>query len=147
MCYGWEPDDIVQIITDLKEKNERNSLEIIVKSLEKTALELGKRYRDKDYPNINLSNFISRFYSNDDENVSLIKNEPNEIIMETKKCKIFEIFNMLKQTDIGFQYKCRQDYFMIKGYDNSYILKIEKCLMKGDECCIHHFCVKPYNKF
>jgi hypothetical protein len=34
MCYGWEPDDIVQIITDLKEKNERGSLEIIDKSLD-----------------------------------------------------------------------------------------------------------------
>jgi hypothetical protein len=139
MCYGWEPDDIVQIITDLRENNEKNSLEIIGKALEKTALELGAKYRSEDYPNINLFNFISRFYSNNDQNKSLIKNEPKEVIMETKKCKIFEIFKMLKQTDIGFQYKCRQDFFMIKGYDNSFTLNIEKCLMKGDEYCIHHY--------
>jgi molybdopterin converting factor small subunit len=139
MCYGWEPDDIVQIITDLRENNEKNSLEIIGKALEKTALELGSKYRSEDYPNTNLFNFISRFYSNNDQNISLIKNESNEAIMETKKCKIFEIFKTLRQTDIGFQYKCRQDYFMIKGYDNSFILNIKKCLMKGDECCIHHY--------
>jgi hypothetical protein len=142
MCYGWEPDDIVQIITDLEKGNEKKSLEIIDRALEKSALELGKQYRDKDYPHINLFNYISRFCSNDDENISLIRNEPNEIIMETKECRIFEIFNMLKRIDIGFQYKCRQDYFIIKGYNNAYILNIEKCLMKGDECCIHHYTKK-----
>ena len=137
MCYGWEPDDIVQIITDLRKDNETNSLRKIDESLEKTAFELGKRYRDKDSPNVNLKNYVTRFC--DSEDTSLLKNEPNEIIMETKKCKIFEIFNMLGQTEIGFQYKCRQDYFILKGYDNSYTLEIEKCLMKGDDCCIHHF--------
>jgi hypothetical protein len=137
MCYGWEPDDIVQIITNLIKDNETNSLKIIDESLEKTAFELGKRYRDRDYPNINLSNYVTRFCNSED--VSLLKNEPNEIIMKTGKCRIFEIFNMLGQTEIGFQYKCRQDYFMLKGYDNSYTLEIEKCLMKGDECCIHHY--------
>jgi hypothetical protein len=142
MCYGWEPDDIVQIITDLQKNNEKDPLEIIDTALEKTAFELGKRYRNKDHPHVNLSNYILRWYSDDDENVALIKNEPNEIIMKTKKCKIFEIFNTLKQTDIGFRYKCRQDYFIIKGYGNSFALKIEKCLMKGDECCIHHFMIK-----
>ena len=39
MCFGWEPDDIVQIITDLKKENESNSLRIIDKSLEKTEQE------------------------------------------------------------------------------------------------------------
>ncbi len=138
MCYGWEPDDIVQIIVDIKKYN-GEALETINKALEKTALELGKRYRDKDYPNINLSNFISRFYTKDSEDVKLLQNKPNEKLMETRKCKIFEIFKELKQTDIGFQYKCRQDYFIIKGYNKSYSLKIEKCLMKGDNCCIHHY--------
>jgi hypothetical protein len=137
MCYGWEPDDIVQIITNLERENETKSLEIIDKSLEKTAFELGNLFRKKDYPNINLSNYVSRFCN--DENVFLLKNETNEIIMETKKCKIFDIFNKLKKIEIGFKYKCRQDYFMLKGYDNSYTLEIEKCLMKGDECCIHHY--------
>ena len=137
MCYGWEPDDIVQIITDLESENETKSLEIIDKSLEKTAFELGNLFRKEDHPNINLSNYISRFCN--DENVFLLKNETNEIIMETRKCKIFDIFNKLKKTEIGFQYKCRQDFFMLKGYDDSYTLKIEKCLMKGDECCIHHY--------
>ena len=138
MCYGWEPDDIIQIITDLKKDNETRSLKIIDEALEKTAFELGKKYRDEDYPNVNLSNYVSRFCNND-ENVSLIKSEPNEIIMKTIECKIFKIFNMLKQTEIGFQYKCRQDYFILKGYDNSYVLTIEKCLMKGDESCVHHY--------
>jgi len=138
MSYGWEPDDIVQIINDLKENNEDASLKIIDKSLEKTALELGKKYRDNDYPNINLTNFISRFYGNN-ENISIIKKDQNEVIVKTNKCKIFEIFKSLKRTDIGFQYKCRQDYFILKGYDNNCSLEIEKSLMKGDECCIHHY--------
>ena len=137
MCYGWEPDDVVQIINDLKKENEENSLKIIGESLEKTAFELGRRYRKKDHPVINLSNYTSRFCNKED--VTLLKNEQNEVIMETKKCKIFEIFNMLKETEIGFYYKCRQDYYMIKGYDDSCTLEIEKCLMKGDECCIHHY--------
>jgi hypothetical protein len=138
MCYGWEPDDIVQIIIDIK-KHDKKNLEIIDKALEKTALELGKKYKRNDHPKINLSNFISHFYNEKDENITLLQNKPNEIIMETRRCKIYEIFKELKQTDIGFQYKCRQDYFIVKGYNNTFTLRIEKCLMKGDACCIHHY--------
>jgi hypothetical protein len=136
MCYGWEPDDIVQIIVDLQKNNEGRALEIINRSLEKTAFQLGRQYRDKDYPHISLSKYVSRFCNN---MADIMKSETNEIIMKTKKCSIFEIFSMLNQTEIGFQYKCRQDYFMLKGYDDSCLLMIEKCLMKGDECCIHHY--------
>jgi len=60
VCYGWEPDDIVQIINDIKKCN-KEVLEIIDKALEKTALELGKKYSYKDYPNINLITFYITF--------------------------------------------------------------------------------------
>ena len=139
MCYGWEPDDIVLIITNLHKNKENNALEIINKSLEETALELGKTYKDKDYPNINLKSFISHIININNENIEIIKNELNEIIIETKYCKIYEIFKSLNCLDIGFQYKCRQDYFILNGYDKTSVLTIEKCLMKGDKCCIHHY--------
>jgi hypothetical protein len=139
MCYGWEPDDIIQIITDLKRNNELNSLKIIDEALEKMAIGLGEKYRIKDFPEINLSNYILRWYNSEDENIMLIKNEPNEVIMKTKRCRIYEIFKLLENMDIGFQYKCRQDYFLIKGYEKTFELEIEKCLMKGDEYCLHHF--------
>jgi hypothetical protein len=84
MCHGWEPDDIVQIIIDIKRHNKK-LLETIDKALEKTALELGKKYRGKDYPNITLTNFISRFYDKDNKNLTLLQNELTEINRETGK--------------------------------------------------------------
>ncbi|MBN2353686.1 MAG: L-2-amino-thiazoline-4-carboxylic acid hydrolase [Spirochaetales bacterium] len=139
MCYGWEPDDIIQIISDLRESEESKSLEIIERALEKTAIQLGEKYRSEDYPHISLQNVVQRLFTEENAHGSRVIDTKDEIVMRTEKCRIFEVFKELNGTDIGYRYKCRQDYFMVKGYDRSIRLEIEKCLMRGDNCCLHHF--------
>ena len=72
MCYGWEPDDIIQIISDLRESEENKSLEIIERALEKTAIQLGEKYRSEDFPHISLQNLVQRLFTEENANDSRV---------------------------------------------------------------------------
>jgi hypothetical protein len=136
MSFGWEPDDVVAIVRQLEETHNTEALSIIKNALQTSAYNYGKRLRAQVADN-NLANYDSLFSGGPDGDCRTVKLTDDELISETSRCRIFDIFKSLNATDIGFQYKCRQDFGMIKGYNENIDLAIEQCLMKGDPICRH----------
>lgn len=139
MSLGWEPDDVIAVINRFNEEYGEEALEIVEKALAASAYEWGKERSKEDYPEINPKNFIKHFKDNPDEEMEFLVELDKSATIITKKCRVAEVFTELNSMDIGFRFKCSQDYKIAEGYDKEMKLEIVKCLMKGDDCCIHKY--------
>lgn len=139
MSLGWEPDDVIEVIKNLDKRYGEEALKIVEKSLEQSAFNWGKKIRKRDIPNINPRNFVEHFRDNPDEEMEFIIESDNSAKIITRKCRIAEVFKELGYMDIGYRFKCAQDYKIAEGYDKNMKLEIQSCLMKGDNCCIHKY--------
>ena len=139
MATCWEPDDVINIITALNEKFGEQALEIIDKALNKSAFQFGKELAAKDLNNTSPKAFVKHFTDDPNSHVRIIEEDENYVTIETNKCRLYEIFKDLKNEKIGYRFKCKQDFALLKGYDSKIDLKNEKNMMLGDQTCIHRY--------
>lgn len=139
MSLGWDPDDVIAVIDRLEKEYGESALKIIEEALAFSAQEWGKKIRKKDEPEINPKKFVEHFKNNPHEEMEFVVESDKKATIITKKCRIAEVFKELNNLEKGFRFKCAQDYYIAKGYDEGMELEIKKCLMKGDHCCIHQY--------
>ena len=142
MSYGWEPDDVVSVIEHLNDKYGQEALDIIKEALFLSAAAWGKELAQKESNGTSPKTFIRNFTEGPKATSTIIEEDDNHAIIETTKCRSCEIFKELGKLEIGYQSKCLQDYGIIYGYNQNINLTIEKCMMKGDRSCIHHYKMK-----
>lgn len=137
MSLGWEPDDIVAIVNGLDERYGEEALQIVEDALGFSAYQWGQELRENDCPDLSPENFINNFKDSVDEEMEFIVDNDGTATIITKKCRVAEVFKELDSTEIGFRFKCAQDFKIAEGYDSEMKLEIPKCLMRGDSCCQH----------
>ena len=142
MSYGWEPDDVVSVIEHLKNKYGREALDIIKEALFLSAAAWGKELAQKESNGTSPKTFIHNFKEGPKATSTIIEEDDSHAIIETTKCRSYEIYKELGKLEIGYQYKCLQDHGTINGYNPKINLTIEKCMMKGDRSCIQHYKMK-----
>ena len=58
------------------------------------------------------------------------------------KCPMAEVFRSIGRVDLGVQFFCKEDAYIVEGYNPSIRFDRTKTLMEGDDCCDHRYTMK-----
>jgi hypothetical protein len=139
MNHGWEPDDVIAVVDHLERRFGSAALESLDEALAGSAAAWGREIAASEQGPTSPLAFTSHFTSGPHASCRLIDSGDDHATMETAACRIFDIFKELGRPEVGYRFKCAQDYSIIKGYDETIGLEIRKCMMKGDDVCIHRY--------
>ena len=143
MNNGWEPDEVISVVDNIKQIFGEPGLKAIEDALNQSAFNWGKELAQMDNNDISPIGFVSHFTQNPKEPIRIIEQGPDFAVIETTKCRPCEIFRELNRSDVGYRFKCMQDYSIIRGYDVSITLQVEQVMMNGGTICIHRYTKTP----
>jgi hypothetical protein len=53
-----------------------------------------------------------------------------------------DTFKAIEKVDLGVQFFCNEDAFIVEGYNPAIKFHRTKTLMEGDDCCDHRYTMK-----
>jgi hypothetical protein len=139
MNHGWEPDDVVAVVDRLERRFGSSALETLDEALVDSAAAWGREIAASEQGPTSPLAFTSHFTSGPHAACRLIDSGADHATIETASCRVFEIFKELGRQEVGYRFKCMQDYSIINGYDPTIGLEIRKCMMTGDAVCVHRY--------
>lgn len=71
--------------------------------------------------------------------IEIIKQSPSEGIVKMPECLVAKVFRENDAADIGYAAICHADFAVAKTFNPKIKLIRNKCLMKGDDCCLFEY--------
>lgn len=71
--------------------------------------------------------------------VEIIKKQPSEGRVKMAECLVAKTFQEADATDIGYAAICHADFAVAKAFNPKINLTRNKCLMRGDDCCLFEY--------
>jgi len=71
--------------------------------------------------------------------IEIIKKSPSEGIVKMPECLVAKTFRDADASDIGYAAICHADFSVANAFNPEIILTRNKCLMKGDDCCLFEY--------
>ena len=139
MNLGWEPDDIVAVVDELHAALGEPALVAVDRALARTAMAFGQTLNERDRARVSPKQFVRHFTDDPSEHCTVLEASETRSVLRTTRCRIADAFRALGRCEIGYRFKCSQDFCIARGYDPSMTLRISKCLMTGDSVCIHEY--------
>jgi hypothetical protein len=139
MSVGWEPDDMIAIVHELCQACGEPALLAVERALARTAAAFGRVLRDRDGERACPEQYARRFANDPRESCTVLEASSTRAVLRTTRCPLADAFRALGRPEVGYRFKCSQDFHVATGYDPTMRLTIPKCLMRGEGECIHEF--------
>lgn len=139
MDLGWEPDDVAAVVDELRATFGEEALSAVDRALARTASAFGRSLRQRDHGETSPDRFVQHFVGEPAGPSAVLEASDQHAVLRTTRCPIAEVFRGMGRPEVGYRFKCQQDFHIASGYDPSMELQIRKCLMTGDDACIHEY--------